>query len=90
MSEDEMKLARVYRDDNGRYHARPRSKEDQETIDEYDRLRDKAEEDLNKLFENPTQEGIESFSKFLAEQKRPDYSEIEKLILKWREDGGDE
>lgn len=88
MNEEEMLLAGIYCDENGRYHRRPRSKEDQETFDEYERLRDKAEEELNKLFENPTQEGLESFSKFLAEQKRPDYSDVEKLIGEWRKTRG--
>lgn len=82
MTEEDMKIAGIFRDENGRYHARPRSKEEQERINEYQILRDKCFEELNKLYEtNPTQEDLENFSKFLAEQnqKRPDYIELNKL-----------
>lgn len=89
MIEEEMKIAGIYRDENGRYHRRPRSKEEQERVDEYIRLRDKLYESYDNLFnKNPTQEDMENFSKFLAEQnqKRPDFTEVNKLIEKWRND----
>jgi len=87
MTEEEMEIAGIYRDENGRYHRRPRSKEDQERFDELIRIRDKGEEEFNNLVnKNPTQQDMENFSKFLHEQnqKRPDFTEVNKLIKEWR------
>lgn len=60
------------------------SEERQKAINECERLRDKAQEQLNTLFDNPTQEGYEKLSKYLSEQVSPDYSKVEKLIDKWK------
>lgn len=89
--EDEtMTVGGIYRDENKRYHRLPRSKEEQEMVDDYIRL--KRKNIINSLripknfFENP-QECMEKLLIFLAEhnKKRPDPSEAKKLIDKYRE-----
>lgn len=76
MTEEEMETYR-----------RPRSKEEQERVDEYIRIRDKLKKSYKNLFKRKhTQEDMENFSRFLAEQnqKRPDFTEVENLIKDWR------
>jgi hypothetical protein len=85
MNEKEMNLAGIYRDENGRYHRKPRTKEVQEVFDEYVRIRDKCEEYIKKLFENPSFDAMEKFSILLADQNEK-RSEAHKLIDQWRFD----
>lgn len=69
MTDEEMKLHGIFRDEKGRYHWIPTSPEIQDIIDKYRALKKKYEDQIiNALNQKPTKEGIASFIKFFNKQ----------------------